>query len=110
RRGLCDRSPRRNVSRPACDQGHAHAALEGRALALAEGPGAPAVLASLRDGPVGGPQEPWSVVARENDERLVVDAQLTDLAQQLADARVELGDDVSIEAAGRAAEELVRCI
>src|SRR4029453_15822926 len=94
------RSPRRNVSRPARDQGHAHAALEGRALALAERTGAPAVLAPLRDGPAGRPQEPRAVVAGEDDERLVVYAQLTELAQQLADARVELGGGGSLGAAG----------
>jgi hypothetical protein len=89
---------RRHTSRPAGDEGHAHAALEGRQLALAQRLGAPGVIAVAEEG---------AVVGEEDHQRVALDAAAFDRVENLAHGPVKLLHDIAIEPCGRFAAKRV---
>src|SRR6185503_20063710 len=87
---------RGDLSGPPEDAGLAHAALPRTALPFAEQPRRAAVLVL---------DEPGAIVAREDDERLLLEPFGTERLQHPADAPVELLDDVAVDPPGTLARE-----
>ena len=90
--------PGGNLARPAGDERHADAAVEGRPFPFAQRAGRAGVVAV---------EQPRAVVGGEHHQRVVVEAVAFQRRQDLPDRPVDLLDHVAVEAALRLAFEFV---